>query len=242
MVWSWMLSVALAGPAPELPQVLERTAAWRSARIAQGVPAISADEYARVAKGEVVTGLRSVDGYATKKSYGVAVLDVPVAKLWGAINDESLHPEYTSLDYAELVRGSPCQSGRAVFQYLPSDVPLLDDRWWVTVRKVNPQIKAVSGGLVRELVWESAPDGSLVTSAKGKELMAGATQVGFTRGSWFVTAVNERQTLVEYYTWVDPGGSMSASLMNMVATRGITNALKNMEALAKDPRVKCTDA
>lgn len=238
-VWMWV-TLALAGPAPELPSVLQQATAWRGLRAVEGAPTISADEYARVAKGEVVTGLRSVEGVAAKKSYGVAVIDVPVDRLWGAINDESLHAQYTALDYAELVKGTPCTSGRHVFQYLPSGVPLVDDRWWVTIRTTNSALAQASGGKARELTWRNAPDGSEVTSAAGKAYMAKGIMLGFTRGSWFVLAVNDHQTLVEYYTWVDPGGSVSPTMMSWFASKTIHQTFENMTSIARDSRLKCT--
>ena len=240
-MWTWMvwLTIAVAGPAPTLPAALQQATAWRPLRTVQGAPTISADEYARVAKGEVVTGLRSVDGVAAKKSYGVAVVDVPIDRLWGAINDETLHAQYTSLDYAELVSGAPCTSGRHVFQYLPSGVPLIDDRWWVTIRTLNPNLATASGGKARELTWQNAPDGSEVTSAAGKAYMAKGVMLGFTRGSWFLLAVNDHQTLVEYYTWVDPGGNLSPSVMSWFATKTIVKTFESMAEISKDPRLKC---
>lgn len=242
MVWSLLLwmSWGWAGPAPELPAVLQQSASWRALRVVEGAPVIPADEYARVAKGEVITGLRSVEGVPAKKSYGVAVIDAPIDRLWGAINDESLHAQYTSLDYAELVKGAPCQSGRHVFQYLPSGVPMVENRWWVTVRDTNAGISARSGGKARELVWHNTPDGSEVTSAAGRSYMSQGVMVGFTKGSWFLLAVNDHQTLVEYYTWVDPGGNLSPAVMSWFATKTIVKTFENMTALSRDTRLKCT--
>jgi hypothetical protein len=248
MVWrevgmGWLLSLALsvavAGPAPELPTVLQQTASWRALRQARGVPRLTSEQLARVAAGEIVTGLVEVEGEAAKRSWAVGVLDQPIARVWGAISDESLHPAYTDLDYAEVVRGRACESGRHVLQYLPSPVPLVKDRWWVTIRTHNDALEEASGGRMRELVFRNAPDGSEVASAEGRARLAQGMMVGFTRGAWVLTAIGSERTLVEYDSQVDPGGALSPSLLTMFAGRTLRTTLESMERLARDPRLHC---
>lgn len=240
MWWVWVyLSLAWAGPAPELHEVLQQTASWRALRSVKGTPTITPAEYARVANGEVIGGLRTAEGAAAKRSFGVAVVDVPIERMWAAVNDESLHPEYTNLDYAELVQGAPCESGRHVFHYKAVNMPMVSDRWWVTIREMNTALSGASNGRVRELSWRGAPDGSEVTSATAKAYMAKGIMVTYTRGSWLLTRVNERQTLVEYSSWVDPGGKMAPSLISMFATRTMIKTIDDMTRVSRDPRLKC---
>lgn len=235
-VW-WCVAVAMAGH-PVL-ETVEATRSLRALRLAKGVPTVSTADYEAAANGEVATGLLGVDDNPAKKTYGVAVLAAPIDRLWAAINDETKHVEHTALSYVELVRGRPCESGRRVLQYLDVDVPLIADRWWVTIRETNENIAAKSGGRVRELVWSNAPDGSDVTSAVGKSHLESGVMLGFTRGSWYLTAVDERHTLVEYYTWVDPGGDLSPSMMTMFAGRSIKKTFDQMEAIARLAEVGC---
>jgi hypothetical protein len=232
----WMVGALAAHPVIE---TVEATRTARALRMADGVPAVSRADYELAAAGEVATGLLTVEGNPAKKSYGVTVFDVPIERVWAAINDESKHVGNTQLGYAELVKGRPCESGRRVLQYLPIDVPMVADRWWVTIRVTNDKIASASGGRVRELVWSSAPDGSDVTSEVGRQHMAAGVMVGFTRGSWYLTALDEGHTLVEYYTWVDPGGDLSPNVMSMFAGRSMRKTFEQMEAIARLPELNC---
>lgn len=240
---AWWLTTVLAwgGGTPDLPQVLQALASYRDMRIAEGAPTLTDGQLREVAQGGVVTGLVSVEGEAARKSYGAAILDRPIRRVWGAISDESLHPEYTSLSYAELVNGAPCESGRHVLQFLPVGVPMVKDRWWVTIRHHNDAMRKASGGRVRELVYRNAPDGSDVTSEAGRAKLTEGVMVGFTRGAWLLTAIGEEQTLVEYYSWVDPGGNLSPTLMSWFAGKTIRTTLESMEKLAGDERLRCVD-
>ncbi|MCB9683284.1 MAG: hypothetical protein H6733_17595 [Alphaproteobacteria bacterium] len=243
MVWVWAAwmagSVAVAGPAPELPQVMAQIAPLRAQRAGTSIPPLSEADLGKVVSGEVVTGLLDVAGSDAKASWGVAVLDVPISRLWAAISDESMHPRYTSLSYAELVSGTACASGRHVLQVLDVGVPMVEDRWWVTIRTHTDALAQASSGKVRELTWTNAKDGHEVTSEAGKAAMADAIMLGFTRGSWFLAAVNDHQTLVEYSAHVDPGGKLSPTLMSWFAGKSIRRTLDDMVRIANDPKVSC---
>lgn len=225
-----------------LVKAVEESQPLRAKRKAEGVPAIGPEHYKTVATGEVAYGVVSVEGVAAKKSWGMAVLDVPVDDIWAAINDESMHVEFTSLTYAELVKGSACQSGRRVLQYLPIGFPGVKDRWWVTIRELNADLKAASGGRIRELVYHNAPDGSDVTSATGKAKMDEGIPIAFAKGSWFVQALDDDHTLVEYYSWVDPGGALNPRILSWFAGKTIRETLEAMEKIARDKRTKCHGA
>lgn len=242
MLWTLGLTVAMAGdPAAVLPTALEETRSWRALRRAEGLPALPGDVYDKVAKGRIEVGLEAVEGHAAKKSWGVGIVQAPIDRLWAAINDERMHPRHTQLEYAELVKGSFCKDGRHVFQYLDVGVPMVQDRWWITVRTTNQPLHQASEGRMRELVWRSTTDTSLVTSEAGRAKVAEGIPVEFTRGSWFLISLDEQHTLIEYYTWVDPGGSLSPTLMSWFAGKSIRGAFESMVAASKDPSLGCLD-
>ena len=112
-----------------LTRRLEEIAPLRTKRVATDAPPIPADVYVQAARGEVATGLLSVEGHRAKKAYGVAVLEVPIARMWSAVNDEASKVEWTRLGYLEIISGENCKQGRTVLQYLP--LSLVSDRWWV---------------------------------------------------------------------------------------------------------------
>lgn len=193
-------------------------------------PSIPRDAYAAAAGGKVPTGLVSVADASHKKAWGVAVLDVPIDRLWAAINDDPSKPTYTPLEYVEILKGRACQAPRRVFQFVP--VPLLSDRWWVIDVGYNEPLAAASQGRVREQHW--ATDGNFDTPTATSQAWADkGIHVGFTRGSWVLIDLDGASTLVEYYTWADPGGSLPAGIANSFADNGISDTLTNMARLAK---------
>lgn len=243
VVW-WSIAVGLAQePSAEalasVPEVVAQTRAWRSARKAEGLSVLPDDVYTKVAKGHIEVGLEAVDGHAAKKSWGVGLVAAPIERLWAAINDERMHPKHTDLAYAELVQGAYCAPGRQVFQYLDVGVPMVQDRWWITIRSPNMALAEASAGAMRELTWRSSTDASLVTSEAGKARLASGIPVAFTRGSWFLLRVDDAHTLIEYHTWVDPGGSLSPTLMSWFAGKSIRNTFASMVEASKDPALGC---
>mgnify|MGYP000998028898 CR=1 FL=1 len=180
--------------------------------------------------GKVVTGVVSVEGSAHKKAWGVAVLQAPIERLWAAINDDSSKVEHTQLDYLEILEGKVCQAPRRVFQFLP--VPLLADRWWIVNVRYNEALHRATNGRVREQSW--ATDGRTDLPTPGTQAWgAKGIPVGFTRGSWLLVDLDGQSTLVEYYTWADPGGSIPAGIANSFADDGIEGTLRTMERLAR---------
>ncbi|HMV65204.1 MAG TPA: hypothetical protein PKA64_00040 [Myxococcota bacterium] len=160
---------------------------------------------------------------------GVAVLDVPISRLWAAINDDRSKVEWTALDYLALLDGQYCQAPRRVFQFLP--VPLLTDRWWVVDIGYNEAIASASGGRVREQTWRSTDGATLPPEAQA--WADKGVPVASTRGGWLLIDLDGASTLVEYYAWADPGGSLPASIANSFATSGIEDTLKTFRNLAQ---------
>ncbi|MBW2255117.1 MAG: hypothetical protein JRI25_11025 [Deltaproteobacteria bacterium] len=124
------LSLAHAASTEQVLERLSEVAPLRDSRLAEWVEPIDPDDYERAAGGRVTTGVIAVEGEKARQAYGVGVLEVPIAKLWAAINDDDGKARKTSLAYAELLSGEACRTPRKVFQYLP--VPVFTDRWWVS--------------------------------------------------------------------------------------------------------------
>jgi hypothetical protein len=231
----WLLAAAAALTPGELEARLAATDPHRQWRIQTVAPRPTAADLSKVAGGAVVTGLLPTK--SGTKAYAVAIVGLPIAKLWSALNDETRHPGYTAVEYSELLAGRPCASGRRVLQYLP--VPMLADRWWIGVLTKNSKIMSASGGAMRELAWQSSVDPAEVTTASGKKIIASAEPIGFTRGAWLLSALDERTTLVEYYLHSDPGGSIPAGMANMFATKGVRETISAVERFAKEGHPSC---
>jgi hypothetical protein len=209
----------------------------RAKRALKSVPAISRDAYTRALAGEVVTGLEAVAGHKAQVAWGVSVVSQPIDRYWAAVNDDRNKVEYTKLTHVELLNGDYCAPKRTVFQYM--DVSVVTDRWWVVDITHNETIRAASAGRVREMTWKSVaePEGKLNESAK--TWAAQGVSVAFTEGSWTLVDLGDGRTLVEYYAWSDPGGSVPAKMASSFAVGGITDAIQNMARLAaKGPSCK----
>lgn len=233
----WLVDEAVAADEATIAARLAETKELRALRLAPSPPAIPPSAWSAVASGEIPTGLVDVDGVAAKKVWGVGLLDVGIAALWAGINDETQHPGYTKMGYSEIVSGQRCESGRHTLQYLP--LSFVSDRWWVTVLTSNAAIAEKSGGSVRELTWRSSTDASEVTSQKGKEIVASAVPIGWSKGGWYLTSIDATHTLAEYYTWSDPGGSVPAGMASMFATNGVRDQIEAMRRFTKDGRSRC---
>lgn len=213
------------------------SAPYRADRHDSGVPPVPEEAYRTAAGGTVATGLVEVPGVAARKAYGVGLIDVDIASLWAGLNDETHHPGYTSTGYSELLSGAPCASGRHVLQFLP--VPMVSDRWWITILTANEKIGAASGGSVRELWWTSSTDATEVKSERGKQAIADGIPVAFTKGAWLLLSVDATHTLVEYYVWSDPGGSVPAGAASWFAAGGVTDTLDAIARFTKDGKSQC---
>lgn len=232
----WLLATAArATTAEELQARLADVEEDRQLRIWASAPKPSEAELRKVAAGAVVTGLLvSDDG---SRAYGAAIVPMPIGVFWSALNDETRHPGYTPIGYSELLAGRACASGRRVLQFLP--VPMLADRWWIGVLTINQKLMSASGGAVRELAWKSSVDPAEVTSASGRTMISSAEPIGYTRGAWFLVALDRSSTYVEYYLDTDPGGSIPSSMASAFAARGVRDAIAAIQRFATEGQPSC---
>lgn len=222
MMSLWIGLAFAGGPdAALVQQRLEEVRSLRAGRLTTDAPVISDDMYAEAVQGEIPTRMESVPGHAAKKAVGVGIFPVPIGQLWAAVNDESSKVENTRLGFLEILEGKDCESGRRVFQYLP--VSLVSDRWWVVEQTVNGPLMGQTDNRVREVQWKSV-ETSVVTPSAQKWMDKGIS-VAYTHGSWLLIDLDGTHTLVEYYTWTDPGGSIPAGLASSFAGGAISDTL-----------------
>jgi hypothetical protein len=227
--------IAHAITAEELTARLAEIAEQRQLRIHPSAPIPSDADLRKVVTGVVVTGL--LDASSGTRAYGAAVVPLSIGVFWSALNDETRHPGYTAIGYSELLSGRACASGRHVLQYLP--VPMMSDRWWIGVLTKNSKLMSASGGAVRELAWASSVDTAEITTESAKKIIGQAEPIGFSKGAWFVVALDERTTYVEYYLHSDPGGSISPGMASMFATKGVRDTIVAIQRFAKEAHPAC---
>lgn len=236
-MWTSIIAIGMAfASGPGLDQTLAQHKDLRSARLAEGVPAIPQDAYQDALEGEVVVGLVKAPGQDVSKSWAVAVLDVPIDRMWAAIADESKHTEGSPARLVSRVTGSACESGRIVFQSI--GVPLVSDRWYFVERQHNAEVQQKSQGAMRELYFRTVEPGSWDLSDQVLAEQDNGIRINFAEGAWLLMKHGDK-TLVEYYTWADPGGKLSPDAMSMFAGRSTRKLFRNMEAIAQRDDLYC---
>jgi hypothetical protein len=229
-VWMTCAGAHAAVAADDVATRLEAVMAYRQMRITKSAPDIPASAYAKAADGTVATGLVDVEGHKARKAWGVGIVEVPIERVWAAVNDDRSKVEWTKLGHLELISGDYCAAERRVFQYLP--VTLLADRWWVVDQTMNTALESASAGTMREVRWKSV-GGDLGLTGAAAEWAARGIPVGFTEGSWLLVDLGDGHTLIEYYAWSDPGGSVPARLASTFAAGGINDTILAMANLAR---------
>ncbi len=226
------LSTAYAATPAELETRLAEIAELRELRHSNKIPPFSTSERARSAEG--VGWARSKGGWV----YGIKMMSVPISRLWAGLNDSTRHSQFTDVSYSEIIAGSPCKSGRSVFQYLEINVPFVSDRWWVGMMSENRELHRASGGSVREMYWRSSVDASRLTPSALKMAKKG-DPIGYTRGAWLLVAIDEHHTWVEYHAQTDPGEGIPSGLASRAASSGITSLLDGHENFARNGNPSC---
>lgn len=226
-----LLAAAFAATYDQIQARLTEIEPLRESRLERGAPRSSEDDIRKAAQGTVAV---HVSGY---KAWATTVINLPIGKFWAGLNDETRHPGYTAVAYSELIKGSPCQSGRAVLQYLP--IPMVSDRWWIGHIRSNSNIARQSSNSVRELVWRGSVDPAEVTTASGRKIIDKAEPVGSTRGGWFLVAVDQFSTYVEYYSKTNPGEGIPSSISSRLAAQGVRDNIAAMKKFATTGRPVC---
>jgi hypothetical protein len=210
---------------------VDSLAAFRTKRMAKEAPAIPASAYAKAEAGELVSGLEGVAGVSAAKGWGVAVFDIPIESVWKALNDEAVFADRLPVSYSEVVAGRPKRDDRHLFQYMP--LPMFDDRWWVTHMRHNGDLYKTSAGKIWELAWTDETDETRL-SPQHKAMIKDAQEVDWTHGSWLLIDLGAGKTLVEYFVWSDPGGSLPPGPASRFAGGAVKETLAAMKALAKE--------
>lgn len=144
----------------------------------------------------------------------------PLNQLVGVLLDIKSSPEwaYKTRSATVLKQVSPTE----VYYYTELSMPWpVANRDFVghLIASQNPDTKVVTidGPVVPDYV------------PKKKDLVRIEKSVG----KWVLTPLNDRETKVEYILQVDPGGNAPAWLVNMFASEGPTQSLKNLRAQLK---------
>ncbi|MFT7520159.1 MAG: hypothetical protein ACI9MC_002303 [Kiritimatiellia bacterium] len=232
MFWLLCALVSSAASLEEVQTVVHDSELYRPHLISEYASTFPADVYAQAASGKIVTGLDPVPGQTIRKAWAVGVIQSDVRTVWAALRDFGLRSDYSRVGYSELQTGEACVSGRTVFQHLP--VPMLSDRWWVSKLTHSDALEVNSGGKAFELSFVASTDESGLRTASARAWSKKAVPIASSQGAYFIYAVNDHETLVEYHLMSDPGGYVPSSLANAFATGGVRDSLEALAKLSHD--------
>jgi len=213
-------------PADEILSRLEHAGLERAARTTRFSEPLPAELYRQAARSIGQLQVERDGG----KGLGVVVLELPVAVLWRAINDEDAQDEggYMPLSRSEVVGGTPRGVSRRVFQ-AGERVGL--GRWWITRTLMSRDLFEASDGALWEIVWED----EITDYERDRPPVDDPPDlppVQRTRGAWLLVPLGDQCTLVEHFNWSEPGGFVGF-MQGLVLRKMLRESIEGLVALAK---------
>ncbi|GEM_PF-1311865 len=216
----------------ELKPVLNQVQPFRKYRACKAAPRIPATAYRAVPKNGIQSGILINEGHEVAKAWGLAIVNLPAEQMWMAVNDEESYPGTLPVTVSEVFLGEPHKDGRHVFQKMSLPGPFAD-RWWIIRKNAGQEIFAASEGRIWEACAENATNASLLEGKAVKRHLKEAEPVNWTWAGWTLIPLSENLTLVEYFTWTDPGGSLPAGPASRFASGAVKRTMAKIETLAR---------
>ncbi len=216
----------------ELKPVLNTVNVHRKYRACRAAPRIPATAYRAVPKDSPQSGVLEEPGHEVAKAWGLAIIDLSVEQLWMAVNDEEAYPGTLPVTVSTVFRGEPFENGRHVFQKMTLPGPF-SDRWWIIRKTAGVDVFEASGGQMWEACAENATNPSLLRGTPLRGELEDAEPVNWTWAGWMLMPLSENLTLVEYFTWTDPGGSLPAGPASRFASGAVKKTMIKIASLAR---------
>jgi hypothetical protein len=222
----------VAAGCPETAQLLERLDALdfalssRTARFDTPPFATQYDEASR----NIGTPFAGRQG---KAIFVVLVAEVPVELLWKAVNDESHHAldgAYLPVEHSEVIGGTARGDSRVLFQYFKQ---MGVGRWWVTDVHMNAPLYERSGGGFWEVYWEDRMDRVDPSAPPMNSISGKIAPIRRSRGAWLLAPLTDSCTLVEHFSWSDPGG-FAGLAQPLVAKKALRQTILGLVKLAEE--------
>ncbi len=209
--------------AAELLDVLPLATAWRTRSLELPVP----ESLYRLALERPGAPALRREG---KLAQAVVVADLPVERLWMAINDDSHHAvdDYLPLEVSRVLAGDAGRPGRETLQAFAR---FGMGRWWVIRLETSPELYEESAGRLWELRWKDAME-RYPLDQPPIEITLTVGRLESSEGAWLLVPLGERCTLVEYVATGEPGGFMGVFHW-LVATRALRSTVEGMVELAR---------
>ncbi len=201
----------------------------RASRMARFAAPLPSDLYGAALR-RVGRAVAARDG---DRAFGVLVAERPIEPLWKALNDEDHHAivgDYIPVRTSEVIDGTPRGASRLLLQSF-QEVGV--GRWWASQVWMNRELYVSTHGRMWELVWEDRMADVDRTRPKVQEIAAKLTPIERSRGSWLLVPVAPSCTLVEHFTWTDPGGFVGATQW-LLAKKVVRDTVEGLVRLADE--------
>lgn len=170
---------------------------------------------------------------------GVMVAPVAAEKIWRAINDEVHHAEgYLPVKFSEVVEGQPRGVDRVLFQYYKKAGI---GRWWASRVEINSKMFKATEGQIWELTWRDWMDEVDRSKPPIRDIAGDIRPIVESRGSWMLVPLAEECTLLEHFSWSEPGGALGV-LQALVAAGAIRDTLKGITTMAQEHHCSVDEA
>ena len=98
---------------------------------------------------------------------------------------------------------------------------------------MNRELYVETHGALWELWWESAMDEVDIDQPPIRDVAERLSPIVDSRGSWLFAPIAENCTLVEFYSWSDPGGALG-SVQGLMAKRTLRASLNGLTRMAAE--------
>jgi len=196
----------------------------RKHRFYQDIPKFSDEDYQRMAAGESVIINTAMKDSGLKRSVMGTILPSDIKQLWYWVNDRN-HFELLFPNIQEAIILKRFDASVFTYQYLK--LPLVTDRHYFNTATVNVKLNTNAYGQMYESYWQGEPDAKpliekylnngTISQTTRKQAEA-AILVRKNIGAWLLIKLPKKHTLLEYYMFSDPEGSLPEFAINQAST------------------------
>lgn len=230
-----LLVLASPARAGEVEELLSSISAVQSLLTEPAEAWLSAKVLAEALAGERPRGMYTRQGETV--AWGVAVFDIPVADLWGALIDKPHHGERMALLENRILEGTPRSTDWTIFQAV--SMPMVDDRWWVTHAWSNGPLYTKSGGQGWQSSFRDRHSDTAFMAGLDPDLAALGVPLAWLHGSWLLWELGPERTLVVYTVSSAPGGDIPNGMLSPFASSSVAKLMDQTATMAREHIPSC---
>jgi hypothetical protein len=167
-----------------------------------------------------------------KMGFSVMVAERPVERIWMAISDEEHHDlnGYLPVRHSEVIERDDDLGTRLIFQWFKQ---MGVGRWWVSRVEVSKSLYKETGGMLWEVHWVDDMQNTDPTQSPMSSVSTKLTPIRASKGSWLLVPLAEDCTLIEHFSWSDPGG-FAGFAQPLMAKKALRNTVNGIVRLADE--------